>query len=314
MLPGHVRGHHLRRTLGLVTLAWMFGSVWVTATSGAPLTLFAQNLRASEFQFGLLSALPFLASLISMPASLLTDRTGHRKRIFLWGLYTQRLLWLPIAILPVLMLRAHGPAATAPAMSMFLLLVFLMHCGQAVGGPAWVSWMADIVPQRARGKYFGIRRQWGILTAIPAACAAGWLLDRLNRAGAPVSPLSVLAWCAVIFIVGAVFGLIDIHLFQYVPDVRPRSRRPQPLHHIFRRPLRDPQFLWFAGFVGTLVFAVSFMGQFVTLYFIDKLRITSIQTQLILLVAPMLAQLLVFAVWGKACDRMGKKPQVYAHP
>src|SRR3954468_13666713 len=50
-----------RRALSLVTVAWVFGSVWATATGGAPLTLFAQTLHASEFQFGLLSALPFIS-------------------------------------------------------------------------------------------------------------------------------------------------------------------------------------------------------------------------------------------------------------
>src|SRR5438045_7077420 len=67
----HARRGNLRRTLGLVTLAWVFGSVWATATGGAPLTLFAHSLGATEFQFGLLSALPFIASLIQMPASAL---------------------------------------------------------------------------------------------------------------------------------------------------------------------------------------------------------------------------------------------------
>src|SRR5689334_14564449 len=62
------RGPQLRRALSLVNVAWLFGAVWVTATSGAPLTQFAKGLGASNFQFGLLSALPFIASLLSMPA------------------------------------------------------------------------------------------------------------------------------------------------------------------------------------------------------------------------------------------------------
>src|SRR5437588_3970 len=74
-LAGELRGRELRRSLSMVTLAWVFGSVWATATAGAPLTIFASSLRASSFQFGLLAALPFIASLISMPASLLTERT-----------------------------------------------------------------------------------------------------------------------------------------------------------------------------------------------------------------------------------------------
>src|SRR5258708_23601021 len=73
----------LRRSLGLITLGWVFGAVWFTATSGAPLTLFAQSLHASPFQFGVLTALPFIASLASLPASFLIDATGKHPRIFL---------------------------------------------------------------------------------------------------------------------------------------------------------------------------------------------------------------------------------------
>ena len=73
-------------------------------------------------------------------------------------------------------------------------------------------------------------------------------------------------------------------------------------------PIRDPQFLNFAGYIGTLTFAVSFMGQFVTLFLVQRMAVGAVQVQLMLLAAPMLAQLLVLGVWGRACDRMGRRP------
>jgi MFS family permease len=303
-----LRGASLRRALGLVTLAWVFGSVWQTATSGAPLTLFAASLHASQFQFGLLSALPFIASLVSMPASLWTERTGLRKPIFLWGTYPNRLLWVPIALLPMYIVSRLGSAGYALAMSLFLILMFMMHSSGAVGSPAWTSWMADVVPERSRGKYFSRRRQWGIASAIPAALFAGWLLDRLNHTSDGTNPLVVMKWCAILFMCSAVFGFLDIHLFRWVPDHTQPAPKRVSLSHIFAGPMRDRQFLWFAGFVGTLTFAVSFMGQFVTLYMLEKLHSTSTQVQFMLLVAPMIAQLLVLPIWGRAADRMGKKP------
>ncbi|HTL30783.1 MAG TPA: MFS transporter, partial [Tepidisphaeraceae bacterium] len=310
MLDPESRRSRLRRSLKIVTLSWIFGSVWATAVSGAPLTLFAHGLKASEFQFGLLSALPFIASLISMPASVLTERTGARKRIFFYGSYLNRVLWLPIALLPMWMIYRFGIASAPQAMSAFLIMLFFMHAGGNAGGPAWTSWMADIVPERSRGKYFSRRRCWGILSAIPAALLVGWLLDRAAGAsGGPGAPgLAVMKWCAIVFMSAAVFGITDIFLFNFVPDVPKAPQRDASLLHIFSQPMRDPQFLWFAGFVATLVFAVSFMGQFVTLFMIDKLKITNTQTQMMLLVAPMLAQLVVLPVWGAAADRMGKKP------
>src|SRR5918999_2621503 len=91
----------LRRTLGMVTLSWVFGSVWHTTVTGAPLTQFAADLKASPWQFGLLTAMPFLASLLSLPASVLIERTGARKAFFLGGVYVNRLLWFAIALLPL---------------------------------------------------------------------------------------------------------------------------------------------------------------------------------------------------------------------
>jgi len=66
------------------------------------------------------------------------------------------------------------------ALNLFIPLLFLMYAGGAVGGPGWVSWMADVVPARVRGRYFSRRRQWSVLTALPAAWFTGWLLDRYD--------------------------------------------------------------------------------------------------------------------------------------
>src|SRR5678815_5152531 len=74
----------LRQTLELVTLTWVFGAVWNTTVTGAPLTRFAAELQASPWQFGLLTAMPFIGSLLSLPASLLIERTGARKATFLF--------------------------------------------------------------------------------------------------------------------------------------------------------------------------------------------------------------------------------------
>ena len=300
-----IRGQPLRRAVTLVTAAWVFGSVWVNLTSGAPLTLFATHLGASNFEFGLLTAIPFLTSLLSLPASLVTERTGERKKIFLWGLYTLRMLWFPLTLLPLVLIEHWGFGQRRPAMVMFLLLFTLMNSGQAVGGPAWTSWMADLVPERLRGRYFSYRRQWGILSGVPAALLAGWALDlpRWNS-----TPIRVMETCAVLFLIGTVCGNIDIAFFHWVPEPRREPQRGAVLMESFAAPLKDHAFLWFAAFVGTMTFAISFMGQFVTLYLVERVKLQNMGTQLVTLAAPMIAQLIVLPVWGMAADRMGKKP------
>lgn len=294
----------LRRTLGVVTLAWMFGSVWSTITTSAPLTLFAKGLGASNFEFGLLTALPFIASLASLPGSLLAEGTGGRKTVFLSSLYLQRALWFPIALLPMWMVGRSG--VSPGALWAFLLLAFVMFAAGSAGGPVWVSWMAELVPGRINGKYFSRRRQFSILTAVPAAVFVGYFLDR-PVAGA----LDVLRWCSILFMCAAVFGLADIHLFRYVPAVSKPRQSGRALLRALRQPLRDRSFMKVSLFVAALTFAVNFLGQFATLYLIEQVHVTNLGVQMILVVAPMVGQLLVLGMWGRAADRMGKKPLLH---
>jgi MFS family permease len=294
----------LRNTLEIVTLSWVFGSVWQTTVTGVPLTRFAAELHASPWQFGLLTAMPFLAALLSLPASLIIEHTGARKLCFLGGVYLQRLLWFAIALWPLWVVSRHGLTQSPRAVFWFLVLTFVMHAGNALGGPAWISWMADVVPARVRGKFFSRRRQWGILPSLPAAFVAGWVLDHQ----ASTSSIQALQWCAILFMWAAVFGLVDVHLFHYVPDVPKAPRRGMGLIRAMGKPLRDKRFLLFGGFTALMTFALAFLTQFVALYVIDRLGAGGSQSQMMLVVGPMLAQLLVLGAWGAAADRMGKRP------
>lgn len=51
----------------------------------------------------------------------------------------------------------------------------------------------------------------------------GRVLDRNATA-----PIQALQWCAVVFMCAAVCGIVDIHVFHSVPELRPAPRRPAP--------------------------------------------------------------------------------------
>lgn len=294
----------LRQILGVVTLAWVFGSVWQMVITGGPITLFAQKLGASNWQFGLLTAIPFVASLMSIPGSLLIELTGLRKPLFLAAFYTQRSMGFVIALAPLWVLTRNGWAAAGQSLTLFLWLMFAMYAVGSLGAPAWTCWMADVVPSRLNGKYFSRRRQWGNLSAVPAAVFVGWFLDHSRSP----DPMVTLRWCAILFLCCAVCGLTDIHLFQYVPAVSRPPRDRAKLLESFKAPLADRAFLRVSGYVGVLTFAVNLLGQFATLYLLQQAGATNMAVQMIVVVSPMLAQLLVLGVWGRAADRMGKRP------
>lgn len=305
-------GWPLRRQLTMVTAAWMFGAIYFNVTQGATLTLFAKGLGASPMQFGLLAAIPYVAALFSVVGSLLVERTGDRKRIFLDAHYVQRALWLAIAAAPVLMIHWYGQGAAARAVGLVLALVFVAHACGAVGGPAWVSWMADVVPHRIRGAYFARRRQWGIVAAVPAAILIGVGFDRLAGHDAAASPLAgvppIVFWCAALFAVVTFFGLADIAGFQPLPHAPKPPQSGRKLLRAMADPLRNRPFLALSGFVGAINFTVGFTNAFATLYVIDRLKVDHLHAQAMLLVLPMVLQLIMLPAWGAAVDKMGKRP------
>lgn len=97
-------------------------------------------------------------------------------------------------------------------------------------------------------------------------------------------------------------------MFHLVPDVPQAPKRTAGLLKAMARPLKDKNYLWFAGYVGTLQFAFIPMAQYLTLYAMDKAELKNRDVQLMMLVLPMVAQFIVLPVWGRAADRMGKKP------
>jgi len=302
-----VSGPALRNAMSLVTVAWIFGNVWYVTVTGAPFALFTLAMKPSPFEIGLLSAIPYMAALLSIPASLLIERTGARKRIFFFGLYLQRGLWLLLGLVPLWIVSRYGVAAAPMALWFFIPAYFIMHAGNAVGGPAWVSWMADVVPHRTRGKYFARRRMWALLLAIPAAWFVGWLLDEYARDKGDT--IVTMRWCAMIFVAASVFGLLDIAAFHRVPEVPQAPRTGAGLVKAMAGPLKDKQYLWFAGYVAILMFAVvPIQQQFYQFYLIDKVGLKNKSVQVMMLVLPALVQLLLIPVWGRAADRMGKRP------
>lgn len=296
--------HDRRRALRLVTWAWVFGAFWFTTIGGAPMTRFALALGAEELHFGILAAMPFVASLLSLPASAFIEASGQRKSIFFLFMMAQRFFWIPIALLPPLLLDPSQPHDQA-VLWVFLALMLAMYACGAVGGPAWVSWMADVVPSRIRGRYFGRRRQWGILSAVPSALLAGFLLDHYTH---PDDPRRTLWVCCAIFLIAGVAGVVDILLFRWVPHAVPVKSHKRSMLASLAMPLHDRQFMLFCGFVGVLMFAMAPMGQFVTLYLDQRLKVNAMMIQLMLLVVPLVAQLAIVPIWGRMADRFGRRP------
>ena len=290
----------LRPVLRRVTIAWLFGSAWMYITSGAALTQYAKLLHVTPFGFGVLAALPFISAMVQLPTSYVIERYGHRRAIFLWTNIVHRSLWLGIGVLPWILPQSWWWAG----------LIGLMMLSSMLGHmavPAWVSWMADLVPARLRGRYFSRRIQYGQGVGLVITLLVGMMLDWAQGKSADGHYLR--NGISVALILAAFSGFADILFFFRVPDpCEHQARHRESPKVILRRVLGDRNFRFLLGYSATMTFATAFVGQFVWLYILDVAKMSNTMANLLLITIPLIIAMICYPLWGRVIDRFGSKP------
>lgn len=311
-----------RVNLNRVMVAWVFGAVWIALVGGAVLIRFGEEMGLRDpryrFAWGLLGGMPYLGTFFQVIGSYVIERFQNRKAVFFAGFLVQRLVWLAVGALPWLILPG-----SAAAIFGVLGLVLAHATSGAIAVPAWTSWMADIIPDRMRGRYFGMRSQLGLAVLIPVSLTAGWLLRASNQGMLHVpypTGLTSFAWwsrpfwfstvelCSMIFCIAALFGIADLLFFIRVPD-RPRRRleRPPSLREIFGPPLRNRAFRRFLLFYAVLILGAPGIGNYVWLYILNDLAVPDVWAQAMFMAGPGLGAMMFGGLWGRLIDRVGRK-------
>ena len=301
--PTLLRGDRLRHDLRLVTLAWVFGAIWMWTINGAVMTQFARKLGTPDWAFGLIATMPFMGVFFQLPAGWFLDRYGFRKITFLFAATTHRLLWVAIAAIPWVLPQ------TGDLWWITLLVLLLLNWAIAnIPGPAWMGWMSDVIPRKVRGRYFGFRNRIGQMVGITITLVIGWLLDSTTRAQGDATGSAMLIMSLILGVAG-ICGALDILCFIPIQDDYPRKLDPgKSLLSMIVVPLVDRDFRIFLGFIFTLNLAIGFIGQYVWLYAVKELGMSNLQAQVMIIGLPLLCQMIAYPFWGGLIDRLGRKP------
>lgn len=267
-----------------------FAQVFLNWTSGSVIVGYLLHLGASPAHIGLVASVPFLAQVASPFAALLAERFGRRRLIAAILSMTGKLVWVLAAFLPQLGL----PDLLEP--TVLVALVLLGSVFQAATGTLWAAWMGDVVPDKLRGRYFGLRTGVVGVVGMVANLLAGAFLDRV---GAPLNFQVVLVTAAALGAIGIV-----LYFFHYDPPlqvVRSRSRE------VFLSPLRDANFRRFLQFGIYWQFMVLVGAPFVIPYFLEVLHMTFTQIAIWTALAASTG-LATTILWGRVADRVGNKP------
>jgi len=238
---------------------------------------YAIFLKATNFEMGLLTALPgFFASLFQLKSPELTERTG-RKSFMMFTVFVQAALYVPIIIIPFV----TGSNTISYSMSL----------------PAWSSIITQYLPRAKRGQYFSWRQKVCGFITIVATFGAGLILYLFPKS-------SVLGF-TIIMSVAMAARFVSWHFVGKMHEPR-LAQKPEAYFSFWDFISRSKQsnFAKFVFFVGAINFAISMSGPFFAVYMLRELKFDYI-TYVVLSVLPTIALLLSIPAWGRHTDKAG---------
>lgn len=306
--PPKISKQATRTSLKASTLDGVFGTIFSNITGGVLLVNFLLQLGATPVEIGLLSSIPLLVNFLQPLGAYLADRTSSRHWYILAIFGPSRLLWLIL----VAGIAWFCCSNTAPHHLVIwtLGIILVTNVLGALGGCAWFSWMAALVPPRLRGRYFGIRNS--------AASLANLLSVPLLGFAVSAWPGGTIQGYAILLLLGVVIGLVSLACQFWMVDVNPQifcsgevspqqeenSRSGQPKAFSI---LKDINFLKFLLYFGLWTFAMNLSAPFFNLYMLKNLGLDlSTVTIYTSLIAG--ANLVMLVLWGTLADRVGNRP------
>ncbi|MBD1907807.1 MFS transporter [Funiculus sociatus GB2-A5] len=294
----------IRTSLKALTTEGAFATVFYSIIGGALLSNFLLDLGASTVEIGLLASIPQLTNLLQPLGAFLGDRikSRHWYSFLIFG--SSRLPWL--LIVPGIWLVSTSRIQPRQLVLLTLAIICLSNFMEALGRASFLSWMAVLVPERLRGRYFGLRNSVVTLT---------------NLIGVPLLGLTVSKWpggslqgFGAVLVLGVVFATLSLVFQFWITDVNPQlvhaadsdTDHSSPWRKIFSF-LKDGNFLRFLFYSALWSFAVNISAPFFNLYLLGDLNLdVSVVTLYNSLGAG--ANLLMLMFWGKLADRIGNRP------
>ncbi len=257
-------------------------------------TPYALALGASNEQIGAVTAIPTLAATIFSPISgKIIETIGSKKLFATKAWLLAHLTWIVIALIPFVFV--DGQIAILIA-----LLCFAQVAGNA-GSTAWASWMADLVPEKIRGSFFGKRNTIAGIFALLATLLAGWLLTTYQG----------FTGFANMYIVAAFFGIVSYTLLRGIPEPTTQEKKGR---HTFSLHLSDflqsfrkhHNFANMTFLTAAVNFSVFLAAPFFAVYILRELGI-SYAWFAIIAAAEVSVAIVANKYWGKLADRFGDR-------
>ncbi|MFC1452778.1 MFS transporter [Verrucomicrobiota bacterium] len=282
-------------SLTLITVGAALAMVYVTGTACPARTEFFRAVGADEFHFGLLTGIPLVALFMQFFGAALTNRVRRRKPVFIALLVLGRMLYVPIAFVPLL----FPSLPTSVTVMVLIALVAIASALMQLTPPLWYSWMADVIPSKILNRYWGTRQRWMYFTWTGSFFAVAVFTYLV--------PLPVTVAYPILVVIAVTAGVLDLLLFVWVDEPPNTITRDKPVLETLLAPMKHPEYKTFVVFSCVSMFSVMFAASFMQLYVLKVLHFTVWQATFVWCLSG-IGIAVAGRRWGKIADKHGHKP------
>lgn len=278
----------------------IFASIGDGLASGGFLAAFALLLGASNFQIGVMTAIPFIVQPLQILAVVLVERTRMRKFFAVTAYFLAYTIWVPIACIPFFLEIPNTGAVTT-----MLVFIGLRGMANAFVNTSWNGWLRDIIPQDIMGNFFAKRLQLATIASVVAAIGGAIYIDWWRRSG-PAEEIFGYSWA---MLAGSVlFGFTAVVFMARMPEpAMAVSEGPaRSILKSLRMPLLDKNFRQLIEFTFLWNFVAHLAVPFFTVYMLVKLEM-SLTWVVVMGVLSQITNVFFLKVWGPFVDQFGSK-------
>jgi MFS family permease len=258
------------------------------------LNAFAVFLQATTTQLSILGSLPItLGSLSQLVSNKLLKVFKKRKKLVCTFALMQGLMYIPFALVYFFgTLRVYHLIIFACLYWIFGMMV----------GPAWSSWMGDLVNEKDRGSYFGRRSRISGFVTFITFMAAGYLLQMFTD-----GDMSKYIGFAILFCTAVICRMLSLTFLsmKYEPDFELDEKVQFSLPDFLKQSM-DTNFGRFVLFMCLMNFGIYIAAPFFTVYMLNDLKF-SYATFTIVTAASMIVKFFTYPFWGKVSDKYGTR-------
>jgi MFS family permease len=289
--------HSLNLSIFGVTFGTVFYTIFGVPVGSALFTGFMRTLGAGDLVYSVVLALPVIGAVSQIFGSYFLETTGKRRFLFLATGFVNRLLWIPVALIPLLL----GADMHTACIWIITVLVTISSIACSVSGVAYNSWMGTLIPPKIAGHFFGVKTLISAASGGVSGLCVGAFVDKVNN----------LNGFAIVFIIGALFGTVEIcsYIKMKHPPVIIAEQKPS-LRKILTDPFKNTNYLKLTLFATSVAFTVNFAAPFFNVYMIENLKMNYFIIALSTQIMANVATIMFVRKFGVLVDKYGNRPVV----